>query len=280
MQELKSALVSGHTDHARRLAAEAEQKEPRSPWVMQARFALEARAKNWREAEQVLTRGERLHAFFKEEARWNLAALLLAQSHEATTRDEARRLAKRAFEACPALVPATIHYADTLVAAGRRNSASDVISKTWAAAPHPDLVEAWQKLFAEKTDDALARLKWLEKLLLLNDTDGEALLPRAAALLEARLWGEARATLMKLRNAAPDARCYELLAQLEMAEKGDAAAADAWRRAGENFIAPAWVCKHDGTRFAAWQPLCSSCGNFASARWGVGATNLPMVMAA
>jgi len=42
MQEMKTALASGQVDHARRLAAEAEVKEPRSPWVMQARFALRA----------------------------------------------------------------------------------------------------------------------------------------------------------------------------------------------------------------------------------------------
>lgn len=280
MQEMKIALSTGQVEHARRLAADAEQKEPRSPWVIQARFALEARARNWREAEQVLVRGMRFKAFGREDGKWNLAALLLAQSHEAATRDEARALARRAFDTSPALVPAALHYAELLNAAGRRNSAADVIGKTWGYAPHPDLVTAWQKLFNEKTDDAMERLKWLDKLLLLNDSDPESIIARAAALLDARLWGEARAALMKLKSSHPDARVYDLLAQLELAEKGDSTAANNWHRAGEGLTAPLWVCKNDGTRSASWQAICPSCGNFATARWQSGSGNMLSVIAA
>jgi len=280
MQEMKTALTSGQVDHARRLAAEAEIKEPRSPWVMQARFALEARAQNWREAEQILTSAARLHAFTREDAKWNLAALLFAQAQEATTREETRRLVRRAVETAPSFVPAAVYDAELLVVSSKRSSAADVIAKAWAAAPHPDLVAAWQKLFSEKTDEPLARLKWLEKLLLLNDTDGEALLARADALIDARLWGEARAVLLKLKNGSPDARCYELLAQLEMKEKGDAVTAENWRRAGEGLSAPAWLCKNDSTRSAAWQFLCPTCGGFATQRWASHIHHLPTVIAA
>lgn len=287
MQEMQIALSTGQVEHARRLAADAETKEPRSPWVMQARFALEARARNWQAAEQVLLRGVRFDAFNKDETKWYHAALLLAQSTEAATRDEARRLAKRAFETCHALVPAALRYAETLVIAGRRNSATDVIGKAWERAPHPDLAAAWMKLSPESgvknsgtPNNPLAQLKWLEKLLLLNDTDGEALLARADALLSAQLWGEARAVLTKLRQGAPDVRCYQLLARLEMEEKSDTNAAEKWRRAAESLSLPAWVCKNDGMRSDVWQPLCPNCGGFASARWTTGSSRIPALIAA
>lgn len=280
MQEMKIALTSGQVEHARRLAAEAETKEPRSPWVMQARFALEARARNWREAEQVLARGMRFHAFTKDEGKWNLATLQLMQSQEAATRDEARHLAKRAFETCPALTPAAVHYADVLLAAGRRNSAVDVISKSWQAAPHPELAAMWMKLISDANSDSLARLKWCDRLMLLNDRDPEAQITRVRALLDANLWGEARAALTKLRQATSDARAYELQARLEREEKGDAAAAANWQASADDLSTPSWVCKTDGTRHPAFQAICPSCGSFGTMRWQNSAQNLPVVIAA
>lgn len=280
MQEMKIALASGQVEHARRLAAEAETKEPRSPWVMQARFALEARAKNWREAEQVLARGMRFQAFTKDENKWYLSALQLMQAQEANTRDDARHLAKRAWETCPALVPAAIHYAEILLASGRRNSATDVISRSWQAAPHPDLAAMWMRLIPDQQADAMARLKWSDKLLLVNDRDLEAQLFRAKMLLDANLWGEARGALNKLRQASSDARTYELLARLEREEKGDSAAAASWLSAAEELSSPQWICKTDGTRHNSWQAICPSCGSFASMRWQNMARNLPTVMAA
>jgi HemY protein len=280
MQEMKTALTTGHTEHARRLAAEAEAKEPRSPWVMQARFALEARASNWREAEQVLARGMRFNAFSKEENKWYLATLLMMQSKDATTRDDARHLAKRSFETCPAFAPGVVHYADILLAVGRRNSAADVIGKSWQQAPHPDLASAWMKLNQDSNADALARLKWTDKLLLLNDNDTEAHLAKAAALLDASLWGEARAVLMKLKTSASDARCYHLLARLEYDEKHDSAAAANWRQLANDFSEATWVCKTDTTRSPHFQAICPSCGSFASQRWQQPGQNLPMVIAA
>ncbi|HRJ12588.1 MAG TPA: heme biosynthesis HemY N-terminal domain-containing protein [Alphaproteobacteria bacterium] len=280
MQEMKIALTTGQVEHARRLAAEAETKEPRSPWVMQARFALEARAKNWREAEQVLVRGARFQAFTKDENKWYLAALQWMQSQEATTRDDARHLAKRAWETCPPLVPAAVHYAEILFAAGRRNSAADVIGKSWQSAPHPDLALMWMRLMPESDGDSIARVKWCDKLLLLNDRDPEAQILRARTLLDANLWGEARAALMKLKLTSSDARCYELLARLEREEKGDAAASAVWLAMAEEFNVPMWVCKIDGTRHSQFQTICPSCGSFASFRWQNPGQNLPAVIAA
>jgi len=282
MQEMKLALTSGQVDAARRLAVDAESREPRSPWVMQVRFALEARAKNWPEVEQLLARGIQSRAFNKEDGKWYQAALLLTQSQESASRPEAFQLARRAWDACPTFTPAAVRYAELLLAAGRRNTAVDIIAKTWVRLPQPDLIPAWMKLapaFSDTPNRSMANLKWLDRLLSRNESDPESLLPRAKALLDAKLWGEARSLLLHLRQTQ-DTRCYDLLARLEMEEKNDTAAANAWRGMSTGKTKAAWVCKHDNARTDTWQLLCPTCGSFASLHWRNAAQNLPALLAA
>ncbi len=266
MNEMQTALASGNTDNAQRLAAEAELQQPKSAWVLQARFALAARAREWRQADAILQRAIKLDAFTKDEGKHLHAALLLCQSHDAADKNQARSLSHRAVDSAPGFVPAVVAYAESLATTGRRSQAADVISRAWRLAAHPHLADAWRRL--SKSADAAIQLKWFDKLLLLNEQDAEAQLARAQMLLAAQQWEPARDTLLKLQHSHPDERVFTLLAQLERDEHHDITAASNWLLQAEAARpAPTWVCKDCDTTHSVWQPLCDSCGNFASQRW-------------
>src|SRR5690606_28646640 len=66
----------------------------------------------------------------------------------------------------------------------------------------------------------------------------------------------------------PSARLCRLMARLEEAERGDAAAARRWlMQAAEAAPDPAWTCAQCGTPAPEWRARCGQCGAFDSLRW-------------
>jgi HemY protein len=157
-----------------------------------------------------------------------------------------------------------------LAAAGKARRANKLAETTWAKAPHPDVAAAYAGIKAD--EGPIDRLRRLEKLVRANPEHAESRFALAEAALAAQLWGEARRHLSTLRHRDPalggSARLCRLMAELEKAERGDLAAAEAWlEKAADAPPSATWVCGKCGATTAAWTAVCGNCGAFDSISW-------------
>jgi HemY protein len=249
-------LAIAHEDYARaaQLAREAEAAHPGAAWLRGERTLLALRTGDWAEALQ-LTHDDAPKAGFG-------AAAAEAESDPAV----AHKLAKRAWKRDPALPSAAIAYARRLRNGGRERAALDVLKKTWALTPTPDLAE-----FAlAPAPDKLARLN--AGAALVSDSGGhpESKLLMARLALEAGRIDEAHAYVEAAKAGGLDQRRVHLLvADIAEAEGNEPAQRDALRGAAMAGPDPAWRCDACGKTLGGWHPACPACHTAGKIRWSV-----------
>lgn len=266
---LNRALRENDRETALRLARQAHDLQPRTPWVLTTLFDLEARSGQWERAERTLAEAQKLGAVASDIARQRRAALLLERSFEAELEGhmgEAETRAKAAHDLLPGFAPAAARVARLLTRAGKPRPAAKAIDRAWRIEPHPDLADTYRKI--EPAADALTQVKRMERLRAIHPDHVETHIAMAEVALEARLWGEARGHLTKALAQQPTGRVYRLLAELAQGEHGDTAAARDWL--AKMAVAqpdPQWICGNCGTPHQAWRSICTSCASFDSLQW-------------
>ncbi len=266
---LVQATKAGDFEAARDYARRAFALRPEAEWVANALFDLEVRAGDWEAAQRTLESQQRHKIVTADEARRRRAVLLAARAlaaHGGGRDDEALTLARKAHDLAPDLVAAGALAARLLAAAGRRRAAAKAVEAAWDAAPHPQLVEAHAALAPK--ENALQRLKRVERLAARRPEHPESRLALAEAALAAEVWGAARAQLVALAEAHPSRRVFRLLARLEERENGDVAAAQSWLwRAASAPPDAAWVCEKCGAVASEWAARCGACAAFDALVW-------------
>ncbi|MFQ5774295.1 MAG: heme biosynthesis protein HemY [Kiloniellaceae bacterium] len=271
---LTQALRDGDEQAALDYVRQAYALRPSTPWVLTSLFDLSERCGDLDTAERALKDATRARALPAPEAERKRAVLLLERALSARRAGDtgtALRLAREAHKRAPGLAPAAVLVGELLVAAGQRQRAAKVLERAWAAAPHPELVRVY--LSARPSQDGLERLKRLARLTAGRPDHPESHLALARAALAAKLWGEARRHLSAAAgpdglDGAPGEAVCRLMAELEEAEHGDAAAGRAWlTRASEAPQDPAWVCRSCGALCEAWSARCGACGTFDGLAW-------------
>lgn len=267
---MNQALKRGDDEAALRLARQARDLNPKSVWLTDTLFALEAREGNWADADATLKRLTKAKGLTQGEARRMHAITLLGQSVEAEAAGDAHaalKFAAKAVNEAPDLTPAAVHLARLYVADSQPRKAKSVVEKAWALHPHPDLTTLY--FDACGAIDGLKKARAAEKLLALRPGAGEGHLAMAQAALEARLWGEARTHLNAAMAAGLATRTVlTLMARLEEEDKADAAAVRSWLARAANAPAdPAWVCGTCGHVDAHWAPHCPRCQGFDTFAW-------------
>ena len=275
---LTQALKTGNEAEALTLAERARSLRPKTGWALTSLTELQARARQWKEAEATLLQATKRRALPAPEAKRLQAALLLEQSRAASAAGDARgalALAERAGEADPGFAPAAAWRASLLRDGGRLRQAARALEAAWRLAPEPALAEVYRSLAPAETP--MQRLKRLQELAATNSDQLESRLLLAEATLRARLWGEARRYLGMLgarddvagAGPFPPARACLLMAELEDGERQDAARARAWlarAAAGAGFDAT-YVCAKCATEAEHWVAVCPNCRSFASFAW-------------
>ncbi len=253
---IRSAIEREDWAQANALAARAEAAHPGAAWLRAERVRLAVRSQDWSAA---------LALAGPEAPR---AAFAAAAATAATDPSEGLRLARRAFEADPALAPAALAYAQRLRESGREGRALKVIRRAWSESPHPDLAE-----FALSTVvEPLARMRAAQELVAENPTHVESRFLLARAALAAGLTGEARRHAEAAAAGGLDQRrVWMLLAEIADAEApeggGVAASLAALRRAATAEPDPAWRCGVCGAEHASWHAACTNCGEAGSLNW-------------
>ena len=253
-------------DHAHR----AQALNPKSKWLADTSFQLEARAGSWVKADEALKRVGKLTGMSRRDVCHRRAVALLGQSVEAETAGDAGgaiKLAQKALNEDPGLVPATAHLGRLLIASGNKRKAKSVAEKAWALQPHPDVMALYFE--ASDTRTALKKVAAAQKLLDLKPAAPDAHIAMALAALEAQLWGQARTHLQAAMDGGLATRTVlALMARLEEEDRGDKDAARVWlARAAAAPADPAWVCDHCGHVDAHWAPHCPKCHEFDSLAW-------------
>src|SRR5690606_7826597 len=118
---LMQANREGNAPEALRLAEQAHQMRPTTPWVVQSLFDMQARAGQWMRAQETLQDARRSKVVEVERGRTLKAILLVERSRQAEARGngaEATEFAREAFATEPARIPVAQRYGERLVAEG------------------------------------------------------------------------------------------------------------------------------------------------------------------
>lgn len=269
---LNQSLRTDDPARALALAHRARALKPKTPWVLHTCMDLEIRQGRWGDALRTLDDAVRARVIDPERGRRLRASMLVERSRAAEGKGDLRAAAEfvhTATQLLPDFVPAVVREASLLDRAGKRKAAVKLIERGWEREPHPDLVRLYNAL-GPADEDALARVKRLERLNSLRPDHPDGLTALAEAELAAQLWGSARTHLLKVEAVRPSRRVYQLLADLEQSEHGDSAAARNWlAKASSADPEPAWTCTDCGAAAEIWTGLCGNCGSFGTLSWRV-----------
>jgi HemY protein len=268
---LRQALDLGDKAQALKLAEQAQVKRPDTPWLQPALLELQAAAGQWDKAAETLARAEKRRAVAPEIARRQLAAILVERARAAEAAGDgaaASDHAWKAYKTDPGFAPAAALAVARLAGDGRARKAARTARAAWEQAPHPDIAAAY--LGGLSAANALERLRAMEQLAASKPEHLESRLALADAALKAQLWGEARRHVQPLaaETGPASARACRLMAEIEKAEHGNAAAAEHWRALADRAPPdPAWTCGKCGAAAQTWSALCPACGAFAALEW-------------
>lgn len=243
---------------------------PKTPWAATTLLDLQIGQNLWREALATVEAAIRHGILTGEDGRRRRVVVLLACSGAAGEAGEAKAAldyARRASGLDPDFLPATLRHAGLLIGGGRRRQATKLIQDAWSHTPHPELARLYLSIHAG--EDAIGRMRRMERLAAHNAGHAESHLALAAAAVEAKLWATARGHFDRAETAGRrDARLCRLRADAEEAEHGDTEAARRWLvAAAEAAPDPAWVCGDCGAVWRHWAPVCGRCESFASLAW-------------
>ncbi len=264
------ALKAGNRDQALGYARRAWALGGPAAGLAATLFDLQAQAGQWAEAEATLQDAKRRRVMGGADLLHRQALAALERSFQAERAGEAPAVALdhalAAHRADPMLVAASVRAAALLHRAGKARKAVAVLSGTWEANPHPDLVEALVAL--APMEPAIDRVKRVEKLVRLVPDSGIGHAALAEAALAAKLWGQARTHLEQAIAVRPSAGLFILMARLEREERSDEKAAQDWlMKAATAPAEAAWTCRACARPADGWAALCPSCGAVDSLDW-------------
>lgn len=267
------ARQSGDLAAARGYAEKALKLNPALGWASSAMLAIQSQARDWDSALAILETQRKASQLSPDQAKRMKAVLLAAKALAAETRDPKPALdfALEAHKLDPALVPAASVAVRLYAAQNALRRAWRIVSKSWAAAPHPDLAEAYA--YARLTDSPGERYERVRRLVGSSQGGGEGAYALGRAAAEARQWDDAVKALTPLLSSDPEARVCALMAEIEEG-RGDKGRAREWlARAVRAPSDPMWVI--DGAASPYWTPVSPVTGEIAFAEWKVPYDQLP-----
>ena len=272
---LQASLEAGDTDNALALAHKALALHPKQKWILCTVYDLELRLRHWHDAQSVLDRAVKTGAVSKERAKSDKAAMALAVALEAEDeglQDVAHSQYKKARKIDADFAPAVILLAQYYARRGEHGKAVSLIERAWKKGPHGAYVPVWGDLVPKgkygESADALARLRWFERLVKVNPESADGQIAAGVAAIESGLWGEARQHFSKAEAIEPSAKLYRALATLEEKASGNEEAARKWlEKAMEAPDDKVWMCRETGRIYESWMPIAQPHGSFNTIEW-------------
>jgi HemY protein len=256
---LRQAIDTQDWDTASALARQAETAHPGAKWLIEERQRMAVQTGQWQEALRLSA-----PARSRESDAGTRAAFAIAAADAEPDAAASLRLAKQAWDTDPALAPAALAYAGRLRHMGRERAALDVLRRSWALAPHPDLAGA----YLYNSHDPMARIRAAQELAGANPQHPDTALMQARTALEAGLTAEARRHAeMAQAGGLDDRRFWVLMADLAEADGHPEAAQEALRHLATAQAEPSWRCAACGTPHTVWHPVCDACATPGRIHW-------------
>ena len=256
---LRQAIAREDWSEARKIAKQAEETRPGTPWVRQERAELALRTENWAEALELSGDEGKRTAYY------------VAAANAETEKTRALAYAKQAWKQDPTFPPAILAYVQRLRANGQERRAYNIITRTWKRSPQPDLAT----FFLAPETDATSRYQLAKRLVSYNPNDIESRLLMAQVSLDAGLPNDARYYAELLLNAGVrQRRLYLLIAEIEEQEAGETEAGrlaqrEALRQAAIADPDSRWQCSTCRSDLDGWRPKCPVCQNVGTINWVV-----------
>jgi HemY protein len=265
---LVQARRAGRDAEALALARRAFELRPKTPWVLQELFALEAQAEDFAAAQKVLDQAGKQGLVEQQELRRRRGVVHLAAAQAADARGESSRAieeARKALDQVPGLTPAAALAARLHIAAGEIRKARKLLEQAWSVEPHRDLAAVYLTLDPKASESE--RLKALKRFAAGQEEHPEARIAVARAALAIGDREEARSRLEPMLRDQADADVCRLMA--EIAERaGDTATAGKWlHRAAAAPGSAGWQCGSCGHLDDDWSLHCPTCGAFDTMAW-------------
>ena len=180
---------------------------------------------------------------------------------------QALKYARRAFAADPSFTPAANELIDLHRGFGHTRAALSVLYKSYALAPHPDLVLRHEQMAPINTTLS-KRIRYHNKLYALAPDHPQSLLMMARVLMQDGMIGDAQTHLERAAAVAPSRSVYKALAVL--AERnGDRAAERDYLALGMTARQdPVWFCPFTQKIYDEWVPLTLPDHQFGTVVWG------------
>ncbi len=263
------------------LGEKARKLKPDMLWVLYMLYDAYKKSKLWDKADdaiQDLARAfHRQRSTLDEDSKFlrdldfsrerGLILMLRAQQAEQEDKPQhALRLYQEAVAYLPDHAPLALQLVNTALKQGRFKLSRRTVEGMWQMNPHPDLVKAYGKIYAQET--AERRLKKFSRLLAMHPEHPESHKAMAFAALAAGQTSKARNHLKAAMTAAESVSLYQLMMQIEQAENQDADMIHQWKTAMRYAPAdPNWICKKCKHEDKDWHAHCSKCGTWDSYEW-------------
>lgn len=266
---MKQKLEEGDTETAMKLAEKAFALKPRHTETQDILLGLQAQNNDWAGARKTLGAKLKYGALPRDVHKRRDAVLALSEA-KGVMKDgnpvEAREAAIEANRLSPDLVPAAVMAARGYIENGKPKYAARVLSKAWAAQPHPDLAAVFADIAPDESPEE--RIKRFRALTKYQDGNPETRMLVAELNIAAEDYPSARKALGDLPDTLPSQRALTLLAAIERGEgASDHDVRAVLARAVTAPRGPQWVCESCNHVHAAWLPVCNNCDGFDTLAW-------------
>lgn len=266
---ITQAMKRGDRAETVALLYEALKLRPKTFWVVDTLFRLEAAQGHWADTLTIIDQGRSNRVLAKPQAQRYLAVVQTQIAREHLTAGElkeARTAAQRAVQLAPDLAPAQLVLADLLRQSDGPEAAAKALQRAWKRQPHALYSYAYLQALGAEGPRAI-----LDAMTALHDLRSDHALSKlelGRAQLAAGELEAARESLAPLENRAPSHRLFRALASLEEAEGGSLEAINALQAKASLYARDdAWSCSACQDEHQAWNAVCPTCESFDTLSW-------------
>lgn len=268
-------VADSRHDHHRthQLLVDALKIRPESPWVLQRLFDWDLRHAYFDQAETILEQLGAIQGEDKQKLARQKALLAWAEAEVAYREQDFEAFYEavhRALAFAPDLMEASFRLAQYYGESNRLSKANKTLYQGYTAQPNPDYGVILQQVNGHLT--ALELYQTAEQMTQTHPYHRytQQILGRFA--INAKLWGQAKIHLEKLKKLAPTKAYYQLVAHLDSVQHPDQPSlVHQWTEQGNKAPAdPLWKCKSCSHITERWLLFCPSCSSLDSMVWSEG----------
>jgi len=250
--------LTGNLEKAVEVCAELLAIKNPPQWVLSEAFELQIHEKQWTQAIATLDKALKYKLFDKLTAKRLKASVLLEQAGDVADEAEKEKLIREAYDTDKTFVRAAVQTAELDIRKGQIKKARHLLQKLWKISPSWAVYEVYLTLTDKEAP--IEAVKDVEELIAENPEAKINDLIFADCSLHARLWGQAKAAVLKYLEAYPESKRALMMAEEIAAYNQDEKAAEEYRAKAEKApVELPYFCAVCRTPFEKDHTTCPAC---------------------